>query len=138
MAEDYYSATPDVVARGVIRYWTSRRDDEFDAVDAFLASQESEPQRAWDIALAIIQLTDDPDHLGQLGAGAIETLLHRWPEWALSRLRVEVPVNSRLAETLTDVRLDRDDVAFDGFVDLVRTNGLSLGRYISLVADETS
>ena len=133
MAIDYYNADPETVAAGVIRYWTDESEEFWDAVDCFIACEQSEPKIAWDIAMAITRQTGEKDHLGSLGAGALETMLRVHPDWTINKVREELPKNPRLGAALELVRLDATNPVFKEFLALVRRFGFRPSEFCEAV-----
>jgi uncharacterized protein DUF6869 len=68
-----------------------------------------EPDKAWDLVLAIVDAADSNDLLETIGAGPLENLLDKHAPQLIGRVEAALADHPRLARALTSVWLRDDD-----------------------------
>jgi len=69
----------------------------------------SRPEDAWGAVLEILDLAENDERLGEIGAGPLEDLLRVHGEELIDRLESEVRANEKLRKALADVWLPDSD-----------------------------
>jgi hypothetical protein len=88
-----------------LRHSREHRDEDFWAWDELFSSVLDDPERAWPVILALVQLGSDGE-LGTVGAGPIEDLVVKHGRAFIDRIEAEAAGNDRFRKALATIWLN--------------------------------